>query len=302
MKNKILYIISIILFFIAVISFNVNVKTNFIWPKKPIKKEMTISVLINGNIKTLSLEEYVVGVVAGEMPASFNIEALKAQAIASRTYALYHKNNGKNTLTNTIDDQVYIEREEMINKWGSSYENYYNKIKNAVNDTKGLIMTYNGEIIESFYFSMSSGYTQNSVDVFKENIEYLVSVPSEYDNSSINNFEVKKTFNNEEFKNILQLNCGEIVINNIIYNDNHYIKTIEICNKVFDGNEFRNILKLRSADFTIDINDNILITTRGYGHGVGMSQYGANGYANNGYNYEEILKHYYKNIEIISIN
>ena len=302
MKNKILFIISTILFFVAVISFNWNIKTNFIWPKTPIKRDIMINVLVKGNVKSIPLEEYIIGVVAGEMPASFNIEALKAQAIASRTYALYHKNNEIYDLKDNTDNQVYIEKDEMVNKWGDLYDKYFNKIKEAVTSTKGLVLTYNGNLIESFYFSMSNGYTQNSVDVFKEDIDYLSSVESKYDNNNITNFEYKTTYDIEEFKNKLQINCGIIEIKNIIYNDNRYIKSIEICNKTFEGNEFRNILNLRSASFDIVINDKVEIITKGYGHGVGMSQYGANGYANNGYNYEDILKHYYKNVEITSIN
>ena len=305
MRNKILLIIAVSMLPIAVISFSwsKSSETNFNLPEKPKSENITVNVLIDGEIQTLDLEEYIVGVVAGEMPASFNEEALKAQAVASRSYALYKKKNsdGHYDLTDDTNSQVYIDIEDMKLKWGNEFDKYYIKIKNCVDATNGLVATYKDEIIEAFYFSMSSGQTQDVVAVFGENFEYLKSVESEYDNENLNNYKVTKSFSNAEFKNYLNLRCESITVDYIVRNDSGYIDEISICSTKFKGTDVRSKLSLRSANFDIFIGKNIEITTYGYGHGVGMSQYGANGYANAGYTYEEILKHYYSNIEIINI-
>lgn len=300
MRNKVLLLIVVILIPFAVISFSKPKKTNFILPKN---RDIKIKVLKNDKTLTLNLEDYIMGVVAGEMPASFEDEALKAQAVVSRTYALYKKKSNRNEydLTSTTDNQVYITEDEMKYKWGNDFNKYYDKIKKDILTTKNEILTYKGKIIESFYFAMSNGSTQNAEMVFKENKDYLQKVDSKYDNSNLKNFEVTISIDKNEFIQKLNLPCQNIQIDYINYNDSHYVKEVSICNKKYTGVEFRKILNLRSADFTIDLLDNINITTRGYGHGVGLSQYGANGYAKEGLDYKAILKHYYKNVKITKI-
>ena len=299
--NKILLIVVVLLTGVTFISFiTKSDETNFNLEKS---KSIKVKVLKNNEILNLNLEDYIIGVVAGEMPASFEIEALKAQAVASRSYALYKKNNSNSTydLTGDINSQVYLTKDEMRDKWQKDYDYYYNKVKDAVESTKNEVMTYNGEIIEAFYFSMSNGQTEDSINVFKENKDYLRSVDSIYDNENINKFKQEYYFTKEEFVNKLNLNC-QITKVDITYDNSHYVDKLKLCDKKIDGIEVRNKLNLRSASFDIEVLDNIKITTYGYGHGVGLSQYGANGYAKEGYNYKDILKHFYTNIDIESIN
>ena len=299
--NKTFIKLIFILFITAVISFKYkDVETNFNLEKKD--KEPTVKVLINNEVKTLNLEDYIIGVVAGEMPASFETEALKAQSVASRTYALFKKNNsnGNYDLTDDTNSQVYIDNEAMKTKWKEDYNLYYDKIKKAVLSTKGEVITKDNQIIKAYYFSMSNGNTLDAKEVFKEE-DYLKSVDSIYDNEQINNYKVTTNISKEVFKTKLGINCDPIIIKDIIKNESNYISSINICNKTFSGIEIRKLLNLRSASFDIEVNNDIEITTYGYGHGVGMSQYGANGYAKNGYDYKKILKHYYTNVEITSI-
>ena len=268
------------------------------------REELSIKVLVDDEVVNLALEDYIVGVVAGEMPASFDIEALKAQAVASRSYALYKKSVSKileYDLTDNTNTQVYLSIPLMKKKWGSDFLKYYDKIKEAVLSTKDEVMTYDGEVIESFYFAMSAGSTEDSASVFSETRDYLQSVYSEYDNDSLRDFERNVTFKLDDFRNKLALECDAVVIDDIDKNESGYVNKISICSKSFKGTDFRKLLGLRSTNFTIDIGEEVSIVTRGYGHGVGMSQYGANGYANHGYTYQDILKHYYTGVEITKL-
>ena len=258
----------------------------------------------NNTTINLDIEEYLIGVLAGEMPASFNDEALKAQAVASRTYAYYKIINSTKDydITNDKSSQVYLNYEQMQVKWDNDYDKYLSKIKKAILDTKGQVLTYNNSVICSYYFAMSNGYTEDSIYVFGENQDYLKSTISEEDTDN-HNFEVIKVISKEEFCNALNINCLNIEITNVSRTNSNRIDTITINNNNFKGTEIRKLLDLRSTDFYIDFQDNdIYITTYGYGHGVGMSQYGANYMANNGSSYEEILKHYYNGTELYDIN
>lgn len=247
----------------------------------------------NGSVITIGLEEYIIGVVAAEMPASFNSEALKAQSVLARTYALKAQSTGK-TLTDTVSTQAYIDTSEMQNKWGSSYSTYYNKIKSAVESTKSEYLTYNGNYIEALYHSTNNGKTESSLDVFGNYYPYLVSVTSEYDKSA-SSYLRTITMDLNTISSKLGINLtSDSVIEILSYTDGSNIKEINIAGSTFTGKQVRETLGLRSADFDMVINENnVSITTRGYGHGVGMSQYGANGMANAGYGYKDILSHYY---------
>lgn len=250
----------------------------------------------NGSVIELELEEYLIGVVASEMPASFHSEALKAQAVAARTYTLKAiKSNRK--LTDTVATQVYQDNEELKVKWGNNFDTYYNKIKDAVNATKGKAIYYNNDLIEAFYFSTSNGYTEDSSYVFAT-LPYLKSVESPLDKQA-SSFLRTITLTYEEASKKLNIPLtfeSSIIINR---NNSSRVDTIFIDTHSFSGVKFRSLLNLRSTDFDFVLNENdITITTRGYGHGVGMSQYGANFYAKAGWNYQDILKHYYTNITI----
>ena len=298
MRNKILIYVIIIL---SIIYCSIGSRTSTTFFNS---EPNTINVKMNDtSIEKLNLEEYIIGVVASEMPASFDSEALKAQAVAARTYALFKMNgNIKNfDVVTNVSNQGYIDIEGMKKKWNNNYDEYYEKIKNAVLDTKGEVMYYNDKIVEAYYFAMSNGYTEKASLVFSSDRDYLQSVESEYDKLQ-NNFQVAKTISKNEFCNTLNISCDVININNIKRSDTGRVNTISINGISFKGTEIRKKLKLRSTDFNIDENgNNIIITTKGYGHGVGMSQYGANGMAKMGKTYKEILNHYYTNVKIKTI-
>lgn len=247
----------------------------------------------------IDLEEYIVGVVAGEMPASFQMEALKAQAIASRTFAMYKMKNVDNyVLSTTINDQVYLTVDEMKSKWGSDFDYYYNRIKQAVDSTKGEVITYDDNLIISYYFAISNGYTDDARVVFNEDKDYLVSVESIWD-KNYNSYSSTRTMSKNTFCSKLHISCNSISITNVIRSSNNYVREIMINGTKFTGREVFNKLSLKSTDFDISVMGNdVVIKTYGFGHGVGMSQYGAQGMASNGYNYKDILTYYYKNTEI----
>lgn len=271
------------------------------------KEEFLIKVKYdNGEIIPIPFEEYIIGVVAAEMPAEFEIDALKAQAVASRSYVLNKIEKNKNDeydILASYMNQAYINNSELLKKWNNNYEKFYKKIKEAVDSTKGEYLTYNGDIVEAFFFSTSSGKTENSEDVFVSSLPYLRSVESPWDKASPV-FKNTTVFSLEEFYNSLGLKYDEKVSVDILEKSNTgHVKKIKINNTIFKGTDFRKLLNLKSTFFDINIsNDRIVINTLGNGHGVGMSQYGANYMAKDGYDYKEILKHYYKDVEISKIN
>ena len=308
MKNKILLAVVLILTIILFIVTK-NVKQIYFEPVPVSDKTKKITVnLLNesdGSIKNINIEDYIIGVVAAEMPASFEPEALKAQAVAARTYAMYKKEtrNLDYDLIIGTKDQAYQTNEELLKKWGVSFFKNYLKVRDAVLATEGEILTYNGQTINAFYFSMSNGYTENVESVFKSDLPYLKSVPSTWDNESIKNYEFTKTISKEDFCKSLEIPCDNIKIENIQKTSSNRVASLTINDKTFLGTKVRSLLGLRSTDFTIECLDNdIKITTKGYGHGVGMSQYGANGMAKENHNYKEILNYFYQNTEISKIN
>lgn len=253
-------------------------------------------------ISRVPIEKYVIGVLGGEVPATFEEEALKAQAVASRTYVMYQmeKNHDKDyDVVDTVSNQVYQNEEELKTKWGDEYLNNVNKIKKVVLDTAGQYLTYNGQVIESFFFSTSTGYTENSEDVFSAALPYLRQVKSEWDKISpvyTDSVEYSKM----EFYSLLELEYQNVLNINIKEKtETGRIKKIEINGQTFTGKQICSKLKLRSTCFDIkDNGENISINTKGFGHGVGMSQYGAQGMALEGYTYDKILKYYYTGVEI----
>ena len=253
-----------------------------------------------GTVEQIELEEYLVGVVAAEMPASFNSEALKAQAVLARTYALKKISKGEK-LTDTVSTQAYIDKNEMQNKWGNEYSKYYNKIVSAVNSTKGQVVKYNGNYIEALYHSTSNGKTENAKEVWGQDIPYLKSVDSSWDKKTTSYLKIE----NKEFNTLMKvlgINFDKNTNIEILSRDESgRVSEVKVVDKTYTGVEFRTLLNLRSADFDISVTDNGLeIITRGYGHGVGMSQYGANEMAKLGYNYKDIINHYYTNVKITS--
>lgn len=252
----------------------------------------------NGNVVSMDLEEYLIGVVGAEMPASFQMEALKAQAVVARTYALKLLASGKK-LTDTVSTQVYKDNNELKKLWGNSYSTYYQKIKEAVTSTKGVSIYYQGNYINALYHSTSNVKTEDASMVWGNSVPYLKSVDSKWDVQASSYLREIK----EDFTNVLNLlgisNDTNIQFEIISRDESGRVEKIKVGDKIFDGVTFRNLLKLRSTDFSIMvINNQVSITTKGYGHGVGLSQYGANGMAQEGYTYKEILKHYYTGVEV----
>ena len=240
------------------------------------------------------------------MPASFELEALKAQAVAARTFSLRKMEQNKDIeydVTDTTSDQVYITKEKMQEKWKDKYEENLKKIEEAVNSTKGEYLTYNGEIVQAFFFSTSSGKTENSEDVFTSPLPYLKSVDSTWDMEVAPTFSETTDFSLKNFYEALELEYNDNLQIEVIEKGNSgNDKIIKINNQEFKTTDVRKKLNLRSANFNITQNGDIVtITTKGYGHNVGMSQYGALAMAKKGYNYQDILKYYYQGVEISKI-
>lgn len=275
---------------------DINIKDNNVQ-----KKDKIIKLSYNNDIVDINLEEYIIGVVACEMPASFELDALKSLSVAARTFALYKLENNPNYIMKSdTSDQCYINQITMKKNWGSNFNKYYNKIKNAVNSTNGEYMTYKDEIIIAFYFSISNGYTENCENVFSQKLSYLQSVDSSWDKK----YDYKEKSIKIEIDDFLKkLNIDGTTLSNINIKRSKTGRANEIIinGKVYKGTLFRSLLGLRSTDVEIEYDDKyVYITTKGYGHGVGLSQYGANAMASEGYKYDEILKHYYTGVKIMN--
>jgi len=298
-----------------------------------IEQEKPIRVVISGKdpvvnlydhyskkLITIDLEEYVIGVVAAEMPASFELEALKAQAVAARTLAAYKmkalggkgcgKYEGADVCSEFSHCQAWIPDSQMRKNWGKSYEDNLQKIKQAVYQTWGEIMTYNGKPIEVFFHSTSNGKTENVEEVFSASLPYYDVVESPGDKNGPNysasvSFTVDefiRKFENKYGKSNLTRNNIKDQIKILSYTESGRVKEIMIGGIKIKGTDFRNLYGLNSTDFELHFEgDKIIIKTRGYGHGVGMSQVGANYMAEQGKDYRQILNHYYQGIEIEKI-
>lgn len=260
----------------------------------------------NGDIDSVPLEEYVVGVISGEMPASFHEEALKAQSVASRTYVLKKmKSNIDNTydVVDTVSNQVYLDNDDLKLKWGNNYDKYINKIRDVVNSTKGEYLEYEGDIIDAFYFSTSNGYTEDSGVIFEKSLPYLKSVESVWDKEVASAFYSSTSISLQEFYEKLDLEYNkELKVEILEKSDSNRIIKLKINGKEFKSKDIYSKLKLRSYDFEIiQVGSNVIINTKGYGHGVGLSQYGALGMAKEGYNYKDILSHYYVGTSLVKL-
>nr|WP_285853836.1 stage II sporulation protein D [Oceanobacillus luteolus] len=259
-------------------------------------------------VEDVPLEDYIVGVVAAEMSADFELEALKAQALAARTYTVSHLLGGNKEeefdITDTVQHQVYKNNQELQQQWGSNYETNLEKIKAAVEATKGQIITYNEDPITPAYFSMSNGFTENSEDYWENEVPYLRSVPSPWD---LENPKLvsQETFSKDELEKLLEVDIPNGKSNDILIarNDSGRVSEFVIEGNTFTGREVRDKLALRSSDFSVkQNNDHFIFTTKGYGHGIGMSQFGADAMAKEGKSYEEIVKYYYQGVEISTLD
>ncbi|MFV0517876.1 MAG: stage II sporulation protein D [Aminipila sp.] len=270
-----------------------------------------------GVTEVIPFEDYVKGVVAGEMPSNFELEALKAQAVAARTYSLskiIRSGDGGNPpahpdapLCDDTHCQVYRSIYELSDLKGDAWMNDgWQKICKAVDSTKGELMYYNGQLAEQALFhSSSGGFTENSEDVFASAVPYLRSVSSPYEEGATHQME-KKIFTHKEFISLLNMKYSNRKLQSPISNiaiiaksQGGRVDDIKINNSNYSGRELRDALGLSSANFNISFDSSsVTVVSNGYGHGVGMSQYGANGMALKGSNYKKILEHYYTGIKI----
>lgn len=257
-------------------------------------------------IEKVPLEDYLVGVVASEMPADFQPEALKAQALTARTYIVRQIINQTPhpglppgaEVGDTTMDQVYSSDDQLRTEWGAGYSWKRKKILDAVRATSGQILTYNGEPIQATFFSTSNGYTENSEDYWSAALPYLRSVPSPWDKNAPN-FIARQVMSVRAFETKLGIDSTSGTI--AAQTAGHRVGEVNFSGKILTGKEVREKLGLRSADFTWQLEGaNVIITTKGFGHGVGMSQYGANGMAAAGKTCVDIVKYYYTGIEITS--
>ena len=301
MKKIVVIIISVIFIPFIITSFFYEYKLQHIQSGFNSNKDETVVRVLtkNNTVEKINLEDYLVGVVSGEVPVSFEKEAIKAQAVAARTYALKQIENHKNYEYDVKDDissQVYQTDEELRNKWGNNYDEYVKKIKECVSETEGEYVSYNNEVIYAFFFSTSNGKTEDNKNVFGKDLPYLKVVDSSFDESETKNFTTVKIVSLDDFYKQLNLEkSDELNITDIVRTESGRISSIMINGKAFTGRDFQKRLSLKSNDFTIQKNnENITITTKGFGHGVGMSQYGANALAKRHKTYDEILKYYYQ--------
>lgn len=268
-----------------------------------------------GEVEELKMDEYLYGVVSAEMPASYEMEALKAQAVVARTYTAYKiVHAGKHQEAHICNDskccQAWISKENRLAKWNETErDSNWNKIVAAVDSTAGKIITYNGEPINAFFHSNSGGSTEIVSNVWGgTDYPYLQSVQTSGE-EGYSQYESTITLTREELVEKLKEQHPEIQINyeeeNPIqiteYTDSGRVKTIKFGNIFISGVEARSILGLKSAKFNVIVSDNITFNVTGYGHGVGMSQTGADAMAKEGANFEQIINHYYTGIKIENI-
>ncbi len=268
-------------------------------------------------VEEVPLEQYIRGVLAAEMPIEFELEALKAQAIAARTYIIrrYVEKDFSNVpvegawVTDTVNHQVYLSMEKIEKKWNKSPEQAANlkKLNQAVEETKGLVITYSGYPILASFFSTSNGYTENSEDYWTSALPYLRSVASPWEEELSPKFKTTKTYSTDEVIKKLNLEAipahAKLPMKVIERSDGNRIKQIQIGSKVLSGREVREQLDLGSTQFTWrSTGDTIQFTIFGSGHGVGMSQWGAQGMAIEGRKAQDIIVHYYKGVSIEKIH
>ena len=271
----------------------------------------TLRVKQGDSVTEMSLGEYLQGVVRAEMPASFEMEALKAQTVAARTYTLYKIQTGGNhadadICTDSTCCQAWISREAAAENWGQSAEENEYKIDTAVAETDGMTMLYDGAPILAVFHSSSPGRTRNSEDVWSSALPYLRAVDSMEEGDGIPNYYSRVEFSKEEFRQLFlaeypqaKLEGGASGWFSNFDMDGLSVKTVEVGGAKVRGTQIRSLLSLRSAAFEVEVEgDTLVFYVTGFGHGVGMSQYGANQMAKAGSTYIEILTHYYTGVSV----
>ncbi|MGN0546698.1 MAG: stage II sporulation protein D [Acutalibacteraceae bacterium] len=282
------------------------------------KPEKYISVLSqsSGSVAKVKMREYVIGSVAAEMSPLYHTEALKAQAVASYTYAKKTKEQNEKHKDSSLGDaditdspaihQGYISKSDRKKKWGDNYEEYEKKIEAAVDEVFGCYVTYNGETALTVYHSISAGATQSAEALWGTDIPYLISVESPGDKLSPD-YRSEKSFSESEFKNLIE-KCSVTLTGNAEKwvgeakkDETGYVSSQMLGSTSVSGVTIRDALGLRSLCFDIKYSESkFTVVCLGYGHGIGMSQYGADYMARQGSSWQEILMHYYSGADIVN--
>ncbi len=279
---------------------------------QPVSWDKAHSVLLDtgSGAETLTMQAYLTGVVLSEMPASFEMEALKAQAVAARTFTLRQMEGGKHADCDLCSDsaccQAWTSQENLQGKLGSAWQQYWDKAAAAVAETDGQVLTYGGQLIDAVYFSCSGGFTEDAVAVWGSEIPYLQSVESRGEESAAK-FESQVAVPLSRFRELVTQSNPQATLSGpssgwfgaVTATEGGGVDTMEIGGCTFEGTELRTLFGLNSTCFTVSITQEaVIFQVRGYGHRVGMSQYGANAMAQAGSTYEEILLHYYTGVTL----
>lgn len=272
-----------------------------------------LRVLDGEAVREMTLGEYLVGVVRAEMPASFEEEALKAQAVAARTYTVYKLQSGSShgetahICTDSTCCQAYIAEDKARANWGDNADAYEKKVEDAVRDTDGETILYGGVPILAVFHASSAGQTRAAGQVWLNDLPYLQAVASPEDQDNIPNYYSRAEFTAEEFKSSILTVCPEADLSggmdgwlrDAVTDGAGSVETVSVGGVTLKGSTVRTALGLRSACFTWEIQDGRMVFfVTGHGHGVGMSQYGANEMAKEGADYQEILTHYYTGVTV----
>ena len=275
-------------------------------------KSYTVRVLLeDGTVEEQTMEDYLWSVVAAEMPASFEEDALRAQAVCARTYTLWKgersaKHEGADVCTDSSCCQAYTTQEEAAERWGEDAAEYTNKIAGAVADTDGIVATYEGQPIQAVFFSSASGATEDAAAVWGSSLPYLTSVDSP-EGEEVPNYNTTVTLTAAEVKELVSASYPGADLSgspsdwfqNISYTASGRVAEVEVGGIALSGGAARSLFSLRSACFEVEAGeDSVTFVVTGYGHGVGMSQYGANAMAKAGSSWQDILEHYYTGITL----
>jgi len=284
--------------------------------KNKVPKEIKVKITKTGEVVTMDIDEYLKGVVPSEMPPSYNMEALKAQAVVARTYTFEKMQHNGHEDSDICDNyaccQAYYNKEKILEIWtGRGFDEktrkeYWAKVEEAVDSTNNIVITYKGEYIKAYFHANSGGKTESSTEIWgKQKLDYLVPVISlgeenhaQYKSENIFTYdELEKKLNKGSDKRCEVNNINEIKI--IDYTVSGRVANVQIGNQKYEGTAIRTLLGLKSTNFTVEeINNKVVFKVTGYGHGLGMSQTGSNYYAEQGYTYDEIIKHYYTGVDI----
>lgn len=294
-----------------------------LWFKVPSKKVSLEFKILNestGQVETIGYQDYVKGAICAEIPPDFHLEAMKAQGVAALTYAIYNQNlnrasnnpalSGADFSADPMNWKVYVTEDIARQRYGDQFDIYWSKISEAAEEAAKTVMVYEGEPILAAYHSTSSGITEGAENVWEHPLPYLVPVDSHGDLLAPQ-YEVKTILNLHQMKEALTASLPDLSLDNNPYDwlevlersEGGYVTSVRVGNQTIHGKELRSILNLRSSDFSISFNgESFTITCYGYGHGVGLSQYGADYMAMQGASAEEILQHYFTGITLMDID